>query len=102
MWTPHCCPLNINNVHVAAPLLRLGEYFIVDFGTQPGFINPDIQTQDPQAILQPVVQDRFQPGSGKYLYRVTESGNAALTFTETFDTPPAFPPVRLNVFVTVE
>jgi len=91
--------VNINNVHVATPLLRLGEYFIVDFGTQPGFVNPDNQTQ---AILQRVVQDGFQPGSGKYLYRVTESGDAALSFTETFDTPPAFPPFILNVLVTVE
>ena len=94
--------VNINNVHVATPLLKLGEYFIVDFGTQPGFVNQNIQTQDPQAILQPVVQDGFQPGSGKYLYRVTESGDAALSFTETFDTPPAFPPFILNVLVTVE
>src|SRR5215467_2639174 len=106
--------VNINNVHsepfsavarrydVATPLLKLGEYLIVDFGTQPGFANPGIQTQDPQAILQPVVQDGFQPGSGKYLYRVTESGDAALSFTETFDTPPAFPPFILNVLVTAE
>jgi len=94
--------VNINNVHVATPLLKLGEYFIVDFGTQPGFVNQNIQTQDPQAILQPVVQDGFQPGSGKYLYRVKESGDAALSFTETFDTPPAFSPFILNVLVTVE
>jgi len=95
-------PVSVNNEHAAPLSLRPGEYFILDFGTQTGFLNPDIQIQDPHEILLPVVQDGFQSGSGKYLYRVTASGNASLSFTQTFETPPPFPPFILNAFLNVE
>jgi hypothetical protein len=93
---------NINNDHLAALLLKPDEYFIVDLGGLPGFQNPNIQTGDPGAILQPLVQDPFMPVFEKYLYRVTGSGTVGLTFTATFDSPPPFPPPVLNVLVTVE
>jgi len=94
--------VNINNLHIARLLLRSGEYFIVAFGRPPGFPAPDVQTQDPQALLQPLVQDGFGPSTGIYLLRVTTSGNASLSFTDTYTTPPPFPPFMLDVSLAVE
>jgi len=93
-------PQSINNDRVAALVLRAGEYFIVDLGPVTGSQNTDIR--DPQGIVQLVVQDGFPQASGKYLYRVTASGNAELSFKQTFDTPPPFPPFILTVFVNVQ
>src|SRR5215467_12834476 len=89
--------VNINNLHIATLLLRPGEYFIVAFGRAPGVPAPDVQAQDPQAILQPLVQDGFGPSTGIYLFRVTTSGNASLSFADTYTTPPPFPPFMLDV-----
>jgi hypothetical protein len=94
--------VNINNVHVAGLLLRPGEDFVVAFVRPLGFQAPDVQTQDPQAILQPLVQDGFGPSTGVYLYRVTATGSASLSFTDTYATPPAFPPFMLDVSLAVE
>jgi len=95
-------PQSINNDRVAALVLRAGEYFIVDLGPLTGSQNTEFHTRDPQAIVQLVVQDGFPQASGKYLYRVTASGNAELSFKQTFDTPPPFPPFILTVFVNVQ
>jgi hypothetical protein len=94
--------VNINNLHIARLLLRSGEYLIVAFGRPPGFPAPNLQTQDTQAILQPVVQDGFGPSTGIYLYRATASGNASLSFTDSYDTPPPFPPFTLAASLAVQ